>query len=276
MFIDTHCHLTMLVSRATSKESWESSLSGELSPEDVRDLTLLLGESKDSGVEKIISISTRLLDSLRTIEIAKKFDNVFATVGIHPCDCTSDWRDDFSKLEVFVKNNRENKIIGLGETGLDFYHKPFNKQRQVDAFTAHIECALENSLPVVVHIRDSADESLKILEEYKKDLTGVAHCFSQGPDIAKILIDFGFYLGFGGPITYPKNNKLRDMIKNIPLNKILLETDAPFLTPQKFRGQQNFPKYIPLIAQEIARIKDIDPEEVGRVTTDNVKKLFGV
>jgi len=195
-------------------------------------------------------------------------------VGIHPGDCNASWQKDVKKIEALLANKEENVIVGVGETGLDFYHKPFNKQRQVDAFKAHIEASLEHTLPLIIHMRDSSEETLRVLDEYKDEACGVAHCFVQTKDIAQVLIDWGFYLGIGGPITYPRNELLREMYALVPLESIVLETDAPFLPPQPFRGKPNHPKYIPLIAQKIAQIRNVAVEVVAEVTTTNAKKLF--
>ena len=256
MFIDTHCHLTMLGSDVVK-------------------------EASDAGVDQIITIATNLKDSINSIQVAKEYENVFATVGIHPCDVTPKWRDDFKQIENLLKNIEQNKIVGLGETGLDFYHKPFDKQLQIDLFQAHIESALRYDLPLVVHMRESADDVLKILEAYQgklrgNKLRGVAHCFLQNKQIADRLIEMGFYLGIGGPITYPKNNELRELFKIIPLDDILLETDAPFLPPQPYRGKKNHPKYIPLIAQELANLRGIELSVISDKTTANAKRLFRI
>ncbi len=200
----------------------------------------------------------------------------FSVVGLHPCDCTQDWGEDFSKIKELVENRKHNKIVAIGETGLDFYHEPFHRGRQLSSFEAHIEFALECDLPLVVHVRESSDEILQVLEKYKKEVKGVIHCFSQDKSFADTVLEWGLYLGINAPLTYPKNEELRELIATIPLEKILLETDAPFLPPQQFRGKQNRPAYVPIIAQAIANAKKIDVSEVERVTTENAQKLFGI
>jgi len=257
MFVDTHCHLTIMAQRGESVED-------------------VVQVAADAGVTKIITIATTLQDSLDSIQIAQRFSGVWATVGIHPCDCQENWRQDFRAVEELCENKKINQIVGLGETGLDFYHKPFFKKRQIDAFTAHIECALAHELPIVVHIRNSVDEVLSVLETYKNNLRGVAHCFSQDKAVAQTLVDWGFYVGIGGPVSYPNNDALREIVHDIPLDHIVLETDAPFLPPQQFRGKTNYPKYIPLIAQVIAEVKGVEASEIGAVTTGNAKRLFGI
>ncbi len=267
MFVDTHCHLNMIVKK-------------EVDAPLTQDHFLLIGsvvkEAQEAGVGKIITIGTSLSESINSIQIAKRFESVFAVVGIHPCDCTSEWRRDFEQIKELVKNKKATKIVGIGETGLDFFHKPFFRQRQLDAFSAHIELALQNDLPLVVHVRESSEEVLTVLEEYKKELKGVIHCFSQDKSFADTVLEWGFYLGINAPITYPKNQEFRDLVALLPLEKILLETDAPFLPPQQFRGKQNRPAYVAVFAQTIADIKGVELSEVERITTLNVEKLFGI
>ena len=281
IFVDTHCHLTMLSESDFSK----SDVVKPLQAQQMQEIRSVIKEASDQEVHNIISISTNLPDSMNSVLVAQQNDGVWATVGIHPCDCSESWMKDFKEIDKLVKEKEKNKIVGLGETGLDFYHKPFFKQRQIDSFIAHIECALENDLPVVVHIRESVDEVLKVLEKYSNNklrgnqlrgnqLRGVVHCFFQTKETAGVLIDWGFYLGLSGPISYPKNDWLRETVKDLPLDHLLLETDAPFLPPQQYRGKRNYPKYIPLIAQKIAEIRGVDVSVIGEATTRNAKRLF--
>jgi len=270
MFIDTHCHLTML-------------------GKDKNERDLVVSAAKSMGVGKIITIGTTLNDSINSAQIAGEYEGVFATAGIHPCDTSQEWPTQFEEIKKLVLQTvvgvfdsrrfnpkKENKIVGIGETGLDFYHKPFDKKRQVASFTAHIELAIENDLPLVIHMRDSSQEVLRVLEPYKNKVRGVAHCFVQPKDIADVLLEWGFYLGIGGPLSYPKNESLRELYDGVSLERIVLETDAPFLPPQAFRGKKNHPRYIPMIAEVIAKIKGIESEQVERVTTQNAQNLFQI
>ena len=267
MFVDTHCHLNMIV-----KKEWDA----KLKEKDFEKIKEVIKEAKKNKVEKIITVGTNVIESLNSIEIAKRFEGVFACIGIHPCDCKTSWKDDFLKIKELIQNKKDNKIVAIGETGLDFYHKPYDKQRQQDAFNAHIELALENDLPVVIHVRDSAKDILDVLKPYKNKLNGVIHCFMQDKNFADKVLDWGFYLGINAPITYPKNEWFRDLIVELPLDRILLETDAPFLPPQELRGKQNLPSYIPIFAKVLADLKNIDLLELEKITTNNVKKLFGI
>ncbi len=268
MFIDSHCHLNMM----TGKEEYVT-----LSNIDIQKIEQICNQAKANNVGKIIQIGTNLHDSLDCIKIAKKIDYVWAVVGIHPGDCSSNWKTQFQEIKKMVTNKTENKIVGIGESGLDFFRPPYNEEMQNMAFKYHIELALESNLPIVIHVRNAGDEALKIIQEYIKDgLRGVIHCFSQNVDFANQLLEWGLYVGIDGHITYPKNNVLREIIKNIPLDRLLLETDAPFLPPQQFRGKQNSPIYIPLIAQFLADLKCIDIKELEDTTTKNTELLFGI
>ncbi|MFH1644132.1 MAG: TatD family hydrolase [bacterium] len=265
MFVDTHCHLNMMV-----KKDFDTPLKNE----NFERIGQILKESGKVGVKYLINVGTSVVESLNTIKIAKKFNNVFAAIGIHPCDLTPNWLEDVKKIEEWIINKRDNKIVAVGETGLDFFHKPFDKRRQIEAFKFHVELALKYDLLVVIHMREATDETLKIVEECTGKLRGVFHCFSDGVDIASLVTKWGFYVGIDGHVTYPKNEKLREVVESVSLDKILLETDAPFLPPQQFRGKQNSPAYIPLFADLIAEIKKISVDELADATTQNAKKLF--
>jgi len=268
MFVDTHCHLNMLV-----KKEFDVLLTHD----QIEAIDAIVQEAYAAGVEKIINVGTSLPESINSVAIAKRYPTIFATVGIHPCDATESWYHDFKEIETLVKNKEENKIVGVGEVGLDFYHKPFFRQRQEDAFKAHIELAIEHQLPLSIHVRDAGDELLEVLEPYVKNITGaVIHCFSQNQQFATTVLEWGLYVGIDAPITYPKNELLRDIVRNIPLSHIILETDAPFLPPQEYRGKQNRPAYIPLFAQTVADLKKVTLAVVQDVTTANVKKLFRI
>lgn len=267
MFIDTHCHLNLI-----AKKKFDVSLTQV----QIDELKKTLDDAKNAGVEIILTVGTSVIESNNCIAIAAKFDNVYAVAGIHPCDCTVDWKNDFNEIIKIVENKKENKIVAIGETGLDFYHKPYDEKRQILAFEKHIELAIKNDLPLVVHVRESANSVFDVLKNYRSDVKGVIHCFSQDKEFAKKFLDLGFYLGLNAPVTYPKNESFRDVVKYIPLNRILLETDAPFLPPQQFRGKINLPEYIPLFAKTIADIKQIDISELEEATTINAKELFRI
>lgn len=268
MFIDTHCHINIIV-----KEIFDRLLTSEeivAAKDDVQ-------KAKQAGVSTIINVGTSLIESLNCIELAKAYPEIFATVGIHPCDATPDWRKDFAIISEKAKEAEHLRIVGIGEVGLDFYHKPFDAQRQKDCFKAHIELALERNLALSIHVRDAGEELLYVLDEYRKEIKrAVIHCFSQSQDFANVVLDWGFYLGIDAPITYPKNDQVRSIVANTPLSSLVLESDAPFLPPQVLRGKKNHPSYLPMFVEVIADLKGVSVEEVAAVTTSNAKKLFGL
>jgi TatD DNase family protein len=228
-------------------------------------------------VSTIINVGTSLIESQNCVALAQKYASIYATVGIHPNDCTKTWRNDFKLIEKMAKNKDENKIVGIGECGIDMHYPDFNLDRQNDAFKAHVELALEHDLALVIHSRDAYDETLSVLEEFKHDIKrATIHCFSYDRAFAHHVTAMQFFIGIDGPITYPKNTELREVVQTIGLDYIVLETDAPFLPPQNFRGKPNNPLHIQTIAQYIAEFSHTTLDEVARKTTYNARKLFNL
>jgi len=271
MFVDTHCHLNIMAPKQPAEPLQEHHF---------MHIDVAVREAQAAGVTTIINVGTDLIESEASMAIAKRYPGVFATVGVHPTDCNAlpaSPQDVVGALRSWLKHKEDHKIVGVGELGLDFYHKPYDEQKQKDYCRAQIELALEYHLPVVIHVREAADEALRLLEEYvKQGLRGVMHCFQQEQYVADQVCAWGLLVGLDGPINYPKNAALRETFKKIPLEHIVLETDAPFLPPQQLRGKQNRPAYIPLIAQELATLKGIELAVVEQQTTANAKRLFGV
>jgi TatD DNase family protein len=266
MFFDTHCHLDMMVLKK------EDELLGD---EHFVALDQIVSTINNTNICGMISVGASVVGTQNSIVLAQRYKNVFATVGIHPCDCGSEWRKDLGQFDFLLKEADRHKIVAIGEAGLDFFHHPFDKDIQKAAFKEHIELALKYNLPLVIHSREASDETMTILQEYINDgLRGVLHCFSHQSYVAEQFISWGFFLGVGGYVTYPKNNELRAMIENIPFNQLLLETDAPFLPPQQFRGKKNSPSYILLFASVIADIKKVSCQTLAQETTANAWRLF--
>lgn len=267
MYIDTHAHLGIMV-----KADREA-----LAEHHFQIIESIINEAKSGGIEKIITIGSNLIESVDAVAIARRFTTIFATVGIHPCDCTDQWQQDFTQIEALIKKTERGIIVAVGEVGLDFYHKPFDKQRQLDALKAQIELSIKYSLPLVLHVREAGEELLYAIEPYVKEIIGgVIHCFSQNLDFAQTVIQWGLYCGIDAPIAYPKNEILREVVRSIPLEKLLLETDAPFLPPLQFRGKQNKPSYIPYFVPIIAALKGVDEQVLADTTTNNAHLLFGL
>ena len=248
MFIDTHCHL---------------------SESDYENIDNVIKEAKENKVEKLIISGCDKESIKESIEIAKKYDNVYLSLGYHPSEANVITDKDIEELKEIIKNN--SKVIAVGEIGLDYYWEKENKDKQKDLFKKMLSIAKELNLPVVIHSREAFQDTYDILKESKQK--GVIHCFSGNLENAKMYINLGFSLGIGGIITF-KNTNLKEVIKQLSLDNIILETDSPYLAPTPYRGKQNSPKYIPLIAEEISALKNTSIKEIMNKTTDNAKKIF--
>jgi len=244
MLVDTHSHLNF--------KSYDE------------DRDEVIKRTRDEGVV-CIDIGTDYQASKKAVELAETNKNMFAAIGVHPTD--SD--DKFSK-EKFIELAKSKKVVAIGEIGLDYYHKT-PKEAQKELFLQQLDLAEELDLPVIIHCRDAFGDVYEILKTRK--LRGVVHCFSDGLDEAKKYLDLGFYLGINGVIF--KQN-LDEVIKNVPLDKILLETDCPFLTPPMAENKRNEPIFVKYVAEKVAELKGISFEEVASATTENAKALFGI
>ncbi|MBQ2910195.1 MAG: TatD family hydrolase [Bacilli bacterium] len=247
MFIDTHCHL---------------------SREDYDDIDLVIKENREAGVNKIIisGCSKDWIDE--SLELSKQYEDVFVTLGYHPSEV--EMVDDLL-LDDLRNKLKSNNVVGLGEIGLDYYYGKDNKNQQLELFEKQLKIAEEMGLVVVIHSRDATEDTINCLKKY--NVTGVIHCFSGSVETAKIYVNMGYKLGIGGVVTF-KNSKLYEVVKEVGLENIVLETDSPYLTPTPFRGQKNSSKYIPLIAECIADILNTSVQNVADITTNNACNLF--
>lgn len=269
MFIDTHCHIALMIGK--DNETF-------FSAHDMHAIAEILDIILKNGVEACITIGTTTASSQGALYIAKHFPRVYAAIGIHPNDIADNWRKDSIDLDELIEQNKASgKLIAIGECGLDYHYQPFDKEAQKELFCAHIELAIKHQLPLIIHSRDAIKDTIDVIDRYKnEDLRGVMHCFSENIEYAKEIVDRGFVLGIGGAVTYPKNEYLRDVVRTVGIDAIVLETDAPYLAPQLYRGKPNTPAYIPIIAQEVARILHLDVAVVGEVTTKTVERVFGI
>jgi len=264
--IDTHCHVNIMV-----KEKFDT----PLQEENFALAANIAEKAAQEQVNYILNVGTSIIECQNCIELAKRNSSMYASVGIHPCDLRSNWHTELKQIKKFISHKKENKIVAIGECGIDLYHQKHNLSQQKELFKAQIELSLEHQLPMTIHMREATDEMHSCLEEFKDEkLLGVMHCFYEQKEFADYAINLGLLIGVGGPITYPKNVFLREIISQLPLDKLVLETDAPFLPPQIIRGKQNHPKYIKHLADYIAKLRNISFEEVAQQTTDNAKKLF--
>lgn len=268
MLIDTHCHINMMV-----KKNFDV----PLTQQQINDAKKIIDEAAEHNVTRIINVGTSLIESFNCIALAEKYPHVYATIGIHPNDCTPAWRAEVRELEHLLQHKEEKKIVGIGEIGLDKHYPGYDIELQKDAFRAQIELALKHNLAIVVHTRDARDETLRVLEEYKNELQrGIIHCFSEDQDFADEAIAMKFAIGIGGPVTYPKNEQLKKIAQQTTLENIVLETDSPFLPPQIIRGKENHPKYIETVARYIAHLRNESFEHIAHMTTQNACNIFNI
>lgn len=271
--VDTHCHLNILLRNFSQTLPISA-----FSTKELAEGHKILNEAKQNDVNTIINVGTNYIESLLCIQLAQDFSNCFATVGIHPNDTDESWQEALAAFDLLLATKKTNKIVGIGECGIDKHYPNFDLKLQYDVFHAQIQLALKHKIALSIHSRDADQETYEILAEYRgqKNFKGVIHCFSSDEIYAQKYIDLGFVLGFGGTVTYPKNETLRNVARMIPLEKIVLETDAPFLPPQDLRGKKNVPANIAIIAQYLAELKNTDLQTVATVTTQNCKKLFEI
>lgn len=238
------------------------------------DLDEVVKRADDSRVRKIICSAYDLSSSQKAVEIANKYEKVYATVGIHPENLDGvNFDSDKNELCQLAENK---KVVAIGEIGLDYHFTSENKDLQKEIFEKQIQLANELNLPIVVHSRDAMGDTIELLKKNKPKKESLMHCYSGSIESAKILINLGFAFSFGGVVTFKNAKNVVEVVKNLPMDKILLETDCPYMTPVPFRGQRNEPKNVVYVADEIARIKSLNIEEVAKITTENAKRIFGI
>lgn len=233
------------------------------------DIETILKEAKEVGVSNFIMSACDLKSIEEGLEIINKYEDIYLTIGIHPDEITSFNDNTIAYLEKLILNNK--KIIGIGEIGLDYYHNKENKEEQKRIFKLQLDLATKLNLPVVIHTRDAFLDTYNILKEYS--LKGTIHCFTLSLECANMYINLGYLLGIGGVLTY-KNANLKNVLKEVDLKRIVLETDSPYLSPEPLRGTRNSPKNISIICDNLCKIKNLPREEVIKITTNNVIKNY--
>lgn len=252
MIIETHCHLDYLKNQP---------------------LDQILEKSKEVGIDKIITIAVEPDNFDAVFDLAKKYEQVYFTQGIHPHDATT-LTDE--ALGIIEQRSNHEKMVAVGEIGLDFYYNNSPRDIQIDAFNKQLELASKVNKPVVIHSRDAEEDTIKVLSNHVNNLKrkGVIHSFTSKKILADFAIENGFYIGLNGIITFKSAKDIRDIVIDIPLERILLETDAPFLTPVPHRGKENAPFYLPFIAEMIAQIKEVETQVVLEQCYQNSIDLF--
>ena len=252
MLIDSHAHLEM--------------------PDFKKDLEAVIQRAKESGIGYIFTVGTEKRDWKRTLEIANSYSSVYAILGVHPHHAKE---IDGETYPILQKLCRDEKVKAYGEIGLDFYRNLSPRDIQLKRFREQIGFAKEQGFPIVVHDREAHQETLEILRSEKaSECGGIIHCFSGDYEMAKVCMDMGFYISIPGSITFNNAERFREIVKKLPLDALLVETDAPFLTPVPFRGKRNEPSYVRYTAQKVADIKKVPFEKVAEVTSENALRVY--
>lgn len=252
MFIDTHCHLN--------------------SEELINEVDEIVSKSLKEGVEMFFVVGWDINSSKIAIDLSAKFNNIYAIVGVHPCDINN---VDLKDLEGLLTIN---KVVCLGEIGLDYHWVEDKDQRekQKEYFIKQIELANKYKLPISIHSRDAIQDTLNILKENRPQHGFIMHCFSGSKEMMEEFIKLGGYISFGGPVTFKNAVASKECVIKVPLDRLLIETDCPYLTPHPHRGKRNDPSYLPLVAKEIAALKELELEQLQEILKENTKRIFNL
>jgi TatD DNase family protein len=253
MLVDSHCHLDF--------------------PDFADDLDAIVARAAAAGIGRIVTISTRVRRLRELLAIAERFPNVYCSVGTHPHHADE---EDGIPTDELIELTRHPKIVALGEAGLDYFYRHGSPEAQERGFRAHIAAARSTGLPLVIHTRDADADCARILEDEmtKGSFRGVLHCYTGGPELAMKAISLGLSISFTGILTFKKSQSLRDLAAELPADRIMVETDAPYLAPGKFRGKRNEPAYVVEIARVLAETRGVSLEDIARQTTQNFFRLF--
>lgn len=254
MLFDTHVHL--------NADQYEE------------DLEEVIDRARKDKVENMVVVGFDRKTINRAMELVEKYDFLYAAVGWHPVDAIDMTEDDLAWIEELAGHE---KVVAIGEMGLDYHWDKSPKDVQKEVFRKQIRLAKKVKLPIVIHNRDATADVVEILkEEEAKEVGGIMHCFTGSLEVAKECMEMNFYISFGGPVTFKNAKKPKEVVKEIPMEKLLIETDCPYLTPHPYRGKRNEPAYVRLVAEQVAELKNMSVEEVAEKTTANAKKLFGI
>jgi len=252
MFIDSHCHLNLLV-------------------EEEGGLDQVLAQAKENDVDHIVSIAIDKASCHDVISIAERYPNITASVGIHP---NVDQQENFTVEELIALAQHE-KVIAIGETGLDYFRSEGDLEWQRDRFRTHIEAAKQLTKPLIIHTREARDDTMDILEqENAEQAGGIIHCFTENWETAQRALDIGFYISLSGIVTFKNAVELQDVAKKLPLDRILIETDAPYLAPVPHRGKTNKPAFVKHVAEFLAELRGDSVQNIAKATSDNFHRLF--
>ena len=254
MLVDSHCHLDRL-----KLDQFDG------------DLDKVLGLARERGVSRFLCVGISLDNVDAVVALAARYDDVVCSVGVHPLDVDSGLAD----VEKLVALSRQPKVVALGETGLDYYYSTETREVQQESFIAHLQAAQQAALPVIVHTRDARKDTIDLIREHgSREHAGVLHCFTESWDMAKAALDLNYYISLSGIVTFKNAEELRDVARQVPLDRLLVETDSPYLAPVPYRGKPNIPAYVREVAEFIAELRGITYEELAQHTTENFYRLF--
>lgn len=231
----------------------------------------MIQRALDGGLAGFLNAGADMESSARGLAIAEKYPGVFASVGIHPHDAKEAKEADYAQLAQWAQHL---KVVAIGEIGLDYHYNLSPKETQQEVFIRQLDVARQTGLPFIIHDREAHGDCVQIIKREAKGLTGVFHCFSGSWEMAQELIALGLVISFAGPLTFANSVKLKQIASLAPLERILIETDSPYLTPEPHRGRRNEPLHVKLVAAELAALRGMDPEEIGTITYENAKRLF--
>lgn len=258
MLVDSHCHLD----RLDYKNKHE-------------DLDDVVNKAKSKGIDYLMSVCVTLKDYPAMAELIKGHDEIFSSCGVHPLYYDEKSKDEVMDEALLLDYASNDKVVAVGETGLDFFYAPETKEWQIDCFRKQIRVAKKLNKPLIIHTRNARQETLDILrEEQAEQVGGVLHCFTESIEMAQAAMEMGFYISVSGIVTFKNAKELQEVIKAVPLERLLVETDAPYLAPVPHRGQENEPAFTYDVAKFVADLKGVSLEELARVTSDNFFKLF--
>lgn len=253
MLVDSHCHLDF--------------------PDFEGEVDAVVARAAEAGIDYMVTICTHVTKFEQVLAVASGFGNMWCTVGIHPHNAGTEPETSAETLIALADNP---KVIGLGETGLDFFYDHSARDAQETAFRAHISAARETGLPLIIHTRDADDDMIRILrdEHAKGTFPGLIHCFSSGRTLAEAALELGLYISVSGIVTFKKADELRETVETVPVERILVETDSPYLAPVPHRGKRNEPAFTAHTAEAVAALKGMTPDQLAEATTDNFFRLF--
>ena len=239
----------------------------------------IIKDTYESGVTKFVCAGYNIESSLFSLELSKKYDFIYSICGISPNDIPQSeeelWKD-IAKITEIVKENKSKKLVAIGEIGLDYYWNKENKELQKEAFEKQIDLANELELPIVIHSRDASVDIIEMIRNHKVNKAGIFHCCQPNQEMVRQALELGYYISFAGPITFKNSRNAPDVIKMVPLDRILIETDSPYLTPEPNRGKRNDCRNVKYVAQKIAELKNVPLEKIAKITYDNAKRIFEI